>query len=276
MRMKPVTGVARHGWSLVVLLLTVVVLAMVSCSSAPSKKEKELAKVKAEEEARQKESKMHYNLGISYLNDGKCKEALIELLKSDEMGSPSPETYNAIGLAYFCLGEGRRARDAYNMALALRPDYSDAHTNLAALYLAQGKWMKAIDESDAALKNRFYLNPERAYNNKAYALEMLKKDDEAVKNYNKAIRYNPRFARAYENLIAFFLKRDRIKDAREVLLDAESMGLTSPGLVYFKASLTMIYGDRQKGLKLFRDVIKKYPDTIWARKAKSYISTLAK
>ncbi len=258
------------------LIALVVAVSLAACSSAPTKKEEEMARAKAQEEAMRKEAQMHYQVGLSYLGDAKCKEALIELLKAEEMSAPSPEIYNAIGLAYFCLGEAQKAKDAYSMAVALRPDYSDAHTNLAALYLAQGKWMKAIEESDAALRNRFYLNPERAYNNKAYALEMMGKDKEALENYNKAIRYNPRFIRAYENLIAFFLRRDRIKDAREVLANAESQGLTSAGLIYFKASLAMIYGDRQKGLKLFREVIKKYPNTPWARKASTYLTTLGK
>ncbi len=260
----------------ILALCLLVAVALLSCSSAQTKKEEEAAKAQAQQEAMVKEAKMHYQMGVSYLSDGKCKNALIELLKADDLGPPSPETYNAIGLAYFCLGEAKKAEDAYQMAIALRPDYSDAHTNLATLYLAQGKWVKAVLESDAALRNRFYLNPERAYNNKAYALEMLGKDKEALENYNKAIRYNPRFVRAYENLIAFFLRRDRIKEAREVLSNAESQGLTSAGLTYFKASLAMIYGDRERGLKLFRDVIKKYPNTPWARKAATYLTTLGK
>ena len=251
-------------------------VSLVSCSSTLTKKEEEAAKARSEEEAMKKEAQLHYKVGVSYLTDGKCKDALIELLKAEDIGMPSPEIYNAIGLAYFCLGEGKKAKDAYNMAIALRPDYSDAHTNLSALYLAEGKWMKAIEESDAALRNRFYLNPERAYNNKAYALEMLGKDKEALENYNKAIRYNPKFTRAYENLIAFFLKKDKIRNAKEVLDNAEAAGLSSAGLTYFKASLAMIYGNRKKGLKLFREVIKRYPNTPWARKAATYLSTLGK
>ena len=260
----------------VMVLGLVVVASLVSCSSTPKKSEDKAAKQQAEQEIQKKEVQFHYNMGVTDLSEGKCKEALIELLKAEEIVAPSPEIYNAIGLAYFCLGETRKARDAYNMAVALSPDYSDAHTNLAALYIAEGKWMKAIEESDAALRNRFYINPERAYNNKAYALEMMGKYKEALENYNKAIRYNPKFTRAYENLIAFFLRRDKIKDAREVLDNAESIGLSSPGLIYFKASLAMIYGNRRLGMKLFRDVMKNYPNTPWARKARSYIDTLSK
>jgi type IV pilus assembly protein PilF len=269
-------GIRDSGLRFLAVLLVLVGMAVASCSSVPSKKEQEAAKARAEEKARNKEAQLHYQMGVSYLTDGKCKEALIELLKAEDMSAPSPEIYNAIGLAYFCLGEGQKAEDAYKIAIDIRPDYSDAHTNLAALYLAQHKWMKAITESDAALHNRFYLNPERAYNNKAYALEMLGKDKEALENYNKAIRYNPKFTRAYENLIAFFLRKNRIKDAKEVLSNAEAAGLSSAGLTYFKASLAMIYGDRARGLKLFREVIKKYPNTPWARKAATYLSTLGK
>jgi tetratricopeptide (TPR) repeat protein len=63
-------------------------------------------------------------------------------------------------------------------AVALKPDYADAHTNLAGALSAQGHWAEAVHHFRRALA--YGANSPSAYNNLATALLADGKPDEAL------------------------------------------------------------------------------------------------
>jgi protein O-mannosyl-transferase len=148
--------------------------------------------------------------------------------------------HNALGAAYFTEGwlETKdtgwldRAIDEYRVALELKPDYADAHTNLGAAYSARGWLDGAINEDRLALKIKpdsmeTHFNLGRAYSAKGWmgraideyrvALK-LKPDsayahyylgtsfaakgmrDKAIEEYRVAIKLKPDFADAHLDL----------------------------------------------------------------------------
>jgi len=227
-----------------------------------------------ETDAQEASFRLKYKMGLSYIQSGRYKEALLELLEAKKIGPSTPELYNSLGIAYIGLGEADKAKGSFEKAVMLKPDYSEAHTNLATLYIQKKRWKKAIEECNNALKNPLYLTPESAYNNRGYAYQMLGEDQKALANYYKALRYNTKFTRAYENLIAFYLAKENLSNARGVSNDAEALGLTSPGLAFYKALFRHIDGDEAKAWELFHQVVKDYPLTIWAKRAKTYLNLI--
>jgi len=82
------------------------------------------------------------------------------------------------------------------------------------------------------------------YNNRGYAYLMMGKEREALMDYYKALRYNPRFPKAYENLIGYYLSKDDTVRARGILDDALAAEVQSPGITYFKAVFENMDGHR--------------------------------
>ena len=224
--------------------------------------------------AQESRFRLKYKMGLSYIQSGRFKEALLELLEAQKIGPSTPELYNSLGIAYLGLGEMDKAKTAFKKAVALKPDYSEAHTNLATLYIQKKEWKRAIKECNEALKNPLYLTPESAYNNRGYAHQMLGEDQKALADYYKALRYNTTFTKAYENLISFYLVKEDLPNARGTLNDAEALGLTSPGLIFYKALFKHIDGDEANAWELFNQVVREYPLSVWAQKARSYLNLI--
>jgi len=225
-------------------------------------------------EAQQSQFRLKYKLGLSYIQSGRYKEALLEFLEAKKLNPASAELYNSMGVAYLGLGEQDKALDAFKKAVALNPNYSQAHTNLATLYIQKRQWKSAVQECNLALKNPLYLTPESAYNNRGYAYQMMGEEKKAVEDYYRAIRYNPRFTKAYENLISYYVSKERMGKAQGVLDDAVALNLRSPGLIYYQGFFENMAGDKEKACDLFKQVVNDYPLTVWAKKARAYIDLL--
>lgn len=61
-------------------------------------------------------------------------------------------TYYNLGIAYAMLSDFNEAENAFKQALEYLPKDADAHQNLGALYLYNGKFEKAVSQFDSALK----------------------------------------------------------------------------------------------------------------------------
>ena len=93
----------------------------------------------------------------------------------------------------------------YKKAIAINPNYADAHANLGANYMQQGKFDEAISNLKEAIK----IDPTNAgaHFNLGLVYDKEGKMDEAISEYEKAIDIDPCFAKAYQNLgIVYFDK----------------------------------------------------------------------
>ncbi len=88
---------------------------------------------------------------------------------------------------------------AYHSALALKPDFAKAHSNLGNGLRDQGKLEEAVVAYHAALA----LKPDfaEAHSNLGNALRNQDKLEEAVAVYRRALELKPDFAKAHSNLI---------------------------------------------------------------------------
>jgi Flp pilus assembly protein TadD len=81
-----------------------------------------------------KDSSAYTNLGIAYSRQGKFDEAIGVLNKAISFNESDPVAHNYLGV---CLGQEEQWNEAeiqLRRAIQLKPEYSDAHFNLAVLY----------------------------------------------------------------------------------------------------------------------------------------------
>ena len=102
---------------------------------------------------------------------------------------PTAAVWNKIGVAYHHMFALEQARKYYQMALSLKPDYSDALNNLAAVYHGQHAYRQAERTYKQALK----LAPENAitYCNLGTAYFAEERYKEGMEAYHKALQLNP-------------------------------------------------------------------------------------
>src|SRR4051794_6994313 len=87
------------------------------------------------------------------------KQALAELLIQRALAiAPMAPFYNSLGSVLMAHSRDAESASAYERALAIAPDYVDAHANLGHVMLKLGKFDRAVDAYRSALE----LAPSRA------------------------------------------------------------------------------------------------------------------
>lgn len=76
----------------------------------------------------------HANLGIVLRRADKLDQAVGELERAVQCNPKQPVFWNQLGIAYRLQGQFAKARDAYEHALAIDPDYPSPNLNLGILF----------------------------------------------------------------------------------------------------------------------------------------------
>ncbi len=141
----------------------------------------------------------HQYLALIYLREARVGEALREFAFAGEPKTEAqlaefdfgakPETYGALGVAFFEKDMLDAAVISFRRAIALNPADSDMQNNLGIVYLRQGKIEQAIGVFKLALK----ADPENAetYNQLGKAYAKLGRGSDAVAAYREALRLDP-------------------------------------------------------------------------------------
>ena len=114
-----------------------------------------------------------------------------------------PVALHLLGVIAYQGGKNDIAVDLITKALAIKPDYAEAHNNLGNAFKELGK----LDEAVASYHRALAIKPDlaKAHSNLGVALQNLGKLDEAVASYHKALELNPDFAEAHYNLYPLLL-----------------------------------------------------------------------
>lgn len=217
---------------------------------------------------------IHYRLGEVHLRERNIPDALKELTRAVDLNPQNPDYHNALGLAYFFRGMKPEALKSFNRAISLDPSHSDARLNKSALHISERDWDKAIEESQAAVRNIFYRTPEMAYNNIGWAYYNKGDYERAVEHYKKAVQANYNFSLAHYNMGLAYEKADRLREAIESYRAAVTV---SPAYIdaYFNLGMALAKSkDRDAAAKAFEKVIELAPASDKGQSAREYIKLI--
>jgi Flp pilus assembly protein TadD len=153
----------------------------------------------------------------------------IRLIKSAARKSPDdPNIYVNLGSAYHKANRKSLARESYETALILRPNFAEAHFNLGKLLSELKEWGLAIECFNKSLE--LSPNDPAAYLGLGNVYKHMGDRDRAEVNYEEAIRLSPQMPEAYGNLAAVYVDRGNHKEAfalatRAIALDPQSAEL---------------------------------------------------
>jgi tetratricopeptide (TPR) repeat protein len=77
------------------------------------------------------QAEAHHRLGLSYRDKGLLPQAADAIETSLKIRPSIPDVVNHLGKVYALMGEKTRAAELFHTAVGLRPNYADAHFNLA-------------------------------------------------------------------------------------------------------------------------------------------------
>jgi len=148
----------------------------------------------------------YYDTGLDFLGKKMYDEAIAAYQKAIELNPQYTNAYRYLGVAYRKKGMNDEAISAYKKAIELNPQYTEAHNELGIAYYNK----KMYDEAISAYKKATETNPQyvSAYSNLGLAYRKKGMNDEAIGAYKKAIEINPKYTLAHNGLgLAYYDKR---------------------------------------------------------------------
>ncbi len=121
--------------------------------------------------------------------------------------------YNLANALLMALNRPQEALGSYDNAIALRPDFSEAHNNRGIALKRLRRPAEALASYDKAIASK----PDyvEAYNNRGNALLALKRPAEALADFDKAISLRPSYADAHSNRSDALVALERFSEALE-------------------------------------------------------------
>jgi len=203
----------------------------------------------------------HYQLGVSYFNEGRIQMAYVEFQKALELNPNDKTVLNALGVVYLEFEDLQKAESAFLKAVTLDQNFSEAYNNLGATYGRMGRWADAVNSFKAALKNPVYQKQELAYNSIGDAYYRLGRIDEAIESYREAIKRVQDFYRPYYGLSLCYNTKGEYGDAataitRAINLDPLFGGDKDKATEYFENKRLQTKNEELKDINDYLEILK--------------------
>ena len=196
-------------------------------------------------------------LGLVAHQTGRNEEAIAWIGRAIAV-EPNAAEYSHLGEAYRAMGRLDDAVASYRQALALQPDYSEAHNNLGNVLRDRGALNEAIAEYQHAVR----LKPDfaKAHNNLGLALASRGEFEEAAAAHRRALEIQPAYPEAHYNLSIVLAEQGRPDEALRVYRRAQQLDPGHPKAHNNLAVALLRQGELNEAIAVFRRALVLGPD----------------
>jgi predicted O-linked N-acetylglucosamine transferase (SPINDLY family) len=206
---------------------------------------------------------------INLYSQGQLQQALQQAETLVQQYPNSSVLLNIQGAVLKGLGQLDLSVDAFDKALAIKPDYADAHYNMGLVLQEQGKLEEAIEAYNKALA----IKPDYAelYNNMGNALKEQGKLEEAIEAFNKALAIKPDHAFAYSNMGIALQEHGKLEEAIESYNKAIAIKPDYADSYCYMGVALQEQGKLEEAIKAYRKALAIKPDYDVARAQKLHV-----
>ena len=164
------------------------------------------------------------NQAFQFHQQGNILEAAKYYQLFIDRGFSDPRIFSNYGTILRDLGKVKEAEKCHRKAIALNPDFANAHLNLGNILGDLGK----LKEAEVSYSKAIKINPDfsEAHTNLGIIFSDLGKVKEAEKCHRKAIALNPNFANAHLNLGMILSDLGKVKEGFDSYLKVIEMNPT--------------------------------------------------
>jgi Flp pilus assembly protein TadD/peroxiredoxin len=199
-----------------------------------------------------------YRLGNLLLRTGQQDEARVAYERALEIQPDLSEASNDLGTLLAESGDLAGAIERFQAALDATPDYPDALNNLGYALLLSGRGAEARQLYEQALK----IQPDfpEALNNLGLILGRQGDLDRAESYFRKALEKRPGYGEAANNLATALVARGRSEDAVRLLQGFLEAHPETEGTYVTLAKVYLSTGHRKEGLEVLDRLLARNPE----------------
>jgi len=196
-------------------------------------------------------------LGVLHQQTGRVSTSIPLICRAIRVCPSNYNYYNSLGTSMKRVGNLKKARQCYEKALRLKPDYPEALYNFGGICYAQKDYDAALRYYQRAIevKKEF---PE-AMNNMAATLNVLGEFQNAVEWCKTAIQLNPEYSEAYNNMGNAYLSLGKPDSAMFCYKKAISLAGESAEVLCNLSNALNANGDVNKAINGYEKAIQINP-----------------
>lgn len=171
--------------------IAIVFLAFVLAACSSTKEVKPLYSNKV---SKQKEVEARVQIALLYMEGDNNAEAISELERAMAIDPKSPRVHEVLALVLERVGELARAEKHFKTMVRYDGKYSRGRANYGYFLMRQEKFSAAYKQLEVAASDIYYPRRAEAYQQMGVCAERMGREEEMLKNYQKAISIDRNFA----------------------------------------------------------------------------------
>lgn len=169
-----------------------------------------------------------------------------------------PIFFNISGACYSEIGATKLAINQFQTAIALKPDYAEAHFNLGVIFQKIGNVENAFNCYDKAISiNHAY---PQAHNNMGMIELEQRELNSAIKSFEWATAYNPNYVEAQNNLGVVYQELMMYEKAKEQYEKAIAINPSFAKALNNLGAVCEIFGIKEQAFQYYNNAIEKDPN----------------
>jgi len=203
-------------------------------------------------------SRINTQLGVDYARNGQLKMAEEKLQRALEQDPRNAPAHSALAFVYQQLGDAESAERHYRRSLSLNSDDSQVRNNFGVFLCGHGRAKEGEEYLQQAARDTRYATPEAAWTNAGVCFRS-RDADKAEAYFREALRVNPAFPDALEQMVGLSVQKQDYLRARAFMQRYEQTGRSSPQALWYAAQAEGALGDWEAARKYQIRLKREFP-----------------
>jgi len=214
------------------------------CASGPGAVVPDEPPASADQTDSQRRARIRLQLAVGYYEQRQMNVALDEIRQALAADPNFADAYSMRALIYMDMGENKLAEENFLQSIRLSPNTPDFNNNYGWFLCQNGREKESINYFEAALKSRAYQSPAKALHNAGICSLKLKNRAAAERYLSQAFQYDPANPSTNTNLARIYFDQADYERARFYISRVVKADVLTADVLWLAIKIERKLGDR--------------------------------
>lgn len=208
-----------------------------------------------------KRANIRMQLAVGYYQDGKFSVALDELKEALRLDPNYADAHSVLALVYMELHENTLAEQSFRRALQIEPANSDTNNNFGWYLCQSGREREALSYFETALKNPLYRQPAKPLQNAGVCAQKIGDKVAAEEYFRRSFELDPTGIVSAMNLAEIYYERKDYARARFYVSQINNSPVPTAASLWLGLRIERRLGNRPNETALASQLDRSFADS---------------